>query len=68
MERESEKSTIKDSLLEEVSSPNKSLGGFAKCYRGIDLSSKEEVAIKVVEKTTLARSRAKQKVTLEKCS
>jgi hypothetical protein len=38
------------------------LGGFAKCYEGILLETKKKFAIKVIEKNSLQRSRAKQKV------
>ncbi len=38
------------------------IGGFAKCYEGINIETKQMYAIKVIDKTTLQRSRAKQKV------
>ena len=38
------------------------IGGFAKCYEGMNLETKQMYAIKVIDKATLQRSRAKQKV------
>ena len=38
------------------------VGGFAKCYEGTNLDNKKMCAIKVIEKSTLQKSRAKQKV------
>lgn len=38
------------------------LGGFAKCYEGVDIENNKRYAIKVMEKASLQKSRAKQKV------
>lgn len=38
------------------------VGGFAKCYEGMNIETKQMYAIKVIDKTTLQKSRAKQKV------
>ena len=37
-------------------------GGFAKCYEFTDTESKRICAAKIIDKSTLAKSRAKQKV------
>lgn len=37
-------------------------GGFAKCFVGVLQSTKATYALKIVDKSTLAKSRAKQKV------
>ena len=37
-------------------------GGFAKCFVGILASTKKTYALKIVAKSTLAKTRAKQKV------
>lgn len=37
-------------------------GGFAKCYLGTAIPSKEQYALKVVLKSTLSKPKAKQKV------
>jgi polo-like kinase 1 len=39
-------------------------GGFAKCYEITNLETKKVLAAKIIPKSTLNRSRAKQKVTL----
>jgi hypothetical protein len=44
------------------------LGGFAKCYEGINLDNNNKIAIKVVEKGALNKNRAKQKVQLSRIS
>lgn len=38
------------------------LGGFAKCYEGVNLETKKAYAIKVIDKVSLQKNRAKQKV------
>ena len=38
------------------------VGGFAKCYKGTNMDNKQKSAIKVIDKVTLQKSRAKQKV------
>jgi polo-like kinase 1 len=38
------------------------LGGFAKCYEGVNIETKKLYAIKVIDKNTLQKNRAKQKV------
>jgi hypothetical protein len=38
------------------------LGGFAKCYEGFNLETKKAYAIKVIDKVSLQKNRAKQKV------
>ena len=47
-----------------VISKNK-LGGFAKCYEGLNIETKKMYAMKVIDKATLQKNRAKQKVTLQ---
>jgi hypothetical protein len=37
-------------------------GGFAKCYEGLSLETKKYCAIKVIDKVSLQKNRAKQKV------
>lgn len=37
-------------------------GGFAKCYEGLNIETKKRYAIKVIDKSTLQKNRAKQKV------
>lgn len=41
------------------------LGGFAKCYEGTNIETQKKYAVKVVEKATLNKNRAKQKVVSE---
>lgn len=50
-------------LLGKGSSDSNS-GGFAKCYEGLNLETKKSYAIKVIDKTSLQKNRAKQKVCL----
>lgn len=45
-------------------SPLRPQGGFAKCYKFISLATGVECAGKVVAKTSLQKSRTKQKVSL----
>jgi len=40
-------------------------GGFAKCYEFVQCDNKNVLAAKVIEKASLARSRAKQKLMSE---
>ena len=37
-------------------------GGFAKCYEFVNLDTKEICAAKIIDKATLTKNRAKQKV------
>ena len=37
-------------------------GGFAKCYEFVNLDTKKTLAAKVIHKSSLSKSRAKQKV------
>jgi polo-like kinase 1 len=37
-------------------------GGFAKCYEFINLANNKKYAAKIIEKATLTRSKAKEKV------
>jgi hypothetical protein len=39
-----------------------SSGGFAKCYEGTNIETKQKYAIKVIDKVSLQKNRAKQKV------
>jgi hypothetical protein len=41
-----------------------SQGGFAKCYLGTAIPSKQQYALKIVLKSTLSKPKAKQKVSL----
>ena len=41
-------------------------GGFAKCYEVTNLESKKVLAAKIIAKSSLSRSRAKQKVNIIK--
>ena len=43
-------------------------GGFAKCYEVTNLESKRISAAKIIAKSSLNRSRAKQKVVVVPCS
>jgi hypothetical protein len=43
---------------------NTKQGGFAKCFLGTLIPSKQQYALKIVAKSTLAKTRAKQKVRL----
>jgi len=44
------------------------VGGFAKCYEGTNLETKKLCAIKVIDKVSLQKNRAKQKVILHPSS
>lgn len=37
-------------------------GGFARCYEAINIETKKSYAMKIVNKMTLKKSKAKQKV------
>jgi polo-like kinase 1 len=39
-------------------------GGFAKCYEFINMDTKKVCAAKIIDKATLTKKRAKQKVSL----
>ena len=43
-------------------------GGFAKCFLGTMMPTKQPYALKIVAKSTLAKARAKQKVIYEHIS
>lgn len=38
------------------------VGGFAKCYEGLSIETQKLTAIKMIDKVTLQKQRAKQKV------
>ncbi len=43
-------------------------GGFAKCYEFTNMSNGRKYAAKIIDKTTLTRSKAKEKVGMAGCS